>query len=105
LGAAGLNTGLDDFFQQYHSSNFAPNGDNRARFSNASMDSLTMAIRVCSDVPLRNKMYIAAQEILHEEVPEVYLFSSVQRYIVAKKLKYVLSTERPGFYEYLFQLK
>jgi peptide/nickel transport system substrate-binding protein len=105
LGAAGLNTGLDDFFQQYHSSNFAPNGDNRSRFSNASLDSLTMAIRVCPDAPLRNKMYNAAQEILHEEVPEVYLFSSVQRYIVAKKLKYVLSTERPGFYEYLFQLK
>lgn len=105
LGAQGINTGLQDFYQVYHSSNFAPNGDNRSRYSNAMLDSLIMAIRVCSDEPLRNKMYLSFQEIIHEDVPEVFLFSSVQRYIVAKKLKYVLTAERPGYYEYLFQLK
>lgn len=105
VSAAGLNTGLDDFYQQFHSSQFAPNGDNRSRFSNAKLDSLIMAIRVCQDEPVRSKMYAEAQEIMHEEVPEVFLFSTMQRFIVAKKLKYVLTPERPGYYEFLFQLK
>lgn len=104
-GAAALNTGLDDFYQQFHSKSFATKGDNRSRFSNASADSLMDAIRIETDVQKRKNLYLRFQSIVHEEVPEIFLLSSMQRYIVAKRIKPVLTPERPGYYDYLFQLR
>jgi hypothetical protein len=42
---------------------------------------------------------------LHDELPEVPLFAPLQRIIVAKKFDYVLSVNRPGYYEQMFQQK
>jgi peptide/nickel transport system substrate-binding protein len=105
VSAGSVNTGLDDIYQIMHSDNLAPNGDNRSRFSNAEVDKLIMDIRSSEDEQARNKMYLRLQEIIHEEVPELYLCAPNQRYIVAKKFDYVLSPERPGYFEYLFHLK
>jgi len=105
LSAGFVNTGLDDFYQILHSNSIPPNGGNRSRFSNAEADKLIVDIRGSEDEQARNKMYLRLQEIIHEEVPELYLFAPNQRYIVAKKFDYVLSPERPGYFEYLFRLK
>lgn len=105
FSAGNSNTGLDDFYQIMHSNSLAPSGGNCSRFSNAEADKLIMDIRVSENVQARNKMYLRLQEIIHEEVPELYLFAPNQRYIVAKKFDYVLSPERPGYFEYLFRLK
>jgi len=42
---------------------------------------------------------------LYEELPEVPLFAPLQRIIVAKKFDYVLSANRPGYYEQMFKIK
>ncbi|MEI6408882.1 MAG: ABC transporter substrate-binding protein [Bacteroidota bacterium] len=105
LSAGYVNTGLDDFYQILHTKSLPPNGDNRSRFSNAEVDKLLEDINASEDEQARNKMYLRLQEIIHEEVPELYLCATNQRYIVAKKFDYVLSPERPGYFEYLFHLK
>jgi len=97
--------GLDELNQAFHSSSLAPKGDNRSGYQNPRLDSVIVAIRTTQDAAARNKLYVEAQRILHEDVPEVFLFSSYQRATVAKKYNYVLTTVRPGYYEQLFQLK
>ncbi len=43
--------------------------------------------------------------MLHELAPEVFLFMPQQRYIVSKRFDYVISSNKPGFYERLFKLR
>ncbi len=97
--------GLDELYQAYHSASLAPKGDNRARYQNARLDSIIVAIRTTQDAAARSALYVEAQRILHEDLPEIYLFASYQRAIVAKKYNAVLTSVRPGYYENLFQLK
>jgi peptide/nickel transport system substrate-binding protein len=105
VGAAALSTGLDDFYQQFHSGSLAPQGDNRSRFAHAEADSLMSVIRITDDEKIRNRLYGRLQAIFHEELPEIFLFAGIQRYLVARNLDYVLTPERPGFYEQLFRFK
>ncbi len=97
--------GLDELYQSYHSASLAPNGDNRTGYQNPKMDSIIVAIRTTPDEAARNALYLEAQRILHEDVPEIYLFASYQRAVVAKKYNYVLTSVRPGYFEHLFRLK
>jgi peptide/nickel transport system substrate-binding protein len=101
----GFATGLTDLYQRYHSESLAPSGDNRSRFANARADSIIVAIRTTADEGRRNALYQEIQRILHEEVPEAYLYVPEQRIIVSKKFNYVLSYGRPGYFESMFRLK
>ncbi len=100
---AAIRPGLVELYQSYHSASLSPNGDNRTGFSQA--DSVIVAIRTTEDNAKRNALYIKAQEIIHDEVPEVYLFAQLQRIVVAKKFDYVISPNRPGYFEQMFKLK
>ncbi len=103
LYGAALHPGLVELYQSYHSASLAPKGDNRTGFSMA--DSVIVAIRTTEDEATRNALYVKAQEIIHEEVPEVYLYAPLQRIVVAKRFDYVISANRPGYYEQMFKLK
>ncbi|HNE29090.1 MAG TPA: ABC transporter substrate-binding protein, partial [Saprospiraceae bacterium] len=96
--------GLNDFYQNYHSKSLSPAGDNRGGFANPEFDRLTDEIRGTSDEAKRNELYIQAQQMLHDQVPEVFLYAPEQRYIGSKRFKCVFSSNRPGYYEPLFQL-
>ncbi|MEO6758316.1 MAG: ABC transporter substrate-binding protein, partial [Saprospiraceae bacterium] len=98
---ASTQTGLDELNQYYHSES----PDNRGRYRNARLDSIIEAIQVTQDVPTRNALYVEAQQIIHDDVPMVFLYSSIRRYIVSKKYNYVLTAVGPGFYEQMFQRK
>lgn len=100
---AALDPGLVELYQNFHSNNLAPKGDNRTGFSKA--DSVIVAIRTTENETARNALYIKAQEIINEEVPEVYLYAPLQRVVVAKKFDYVITANRPGYYEQMFRLK
>jgi peptide/nickel transport system substrate-binding protein len=102
LGSA-IFPGLVEFYQMYHSASLAPLGDNRSRYANPRADSLITAIRTTSDETVRNALYIKMQQLLYDEVPEIFFYSPSIRYIVNKKFNYVLSYNRPGYYDYLFQ--
>lgn len=95
--------GLVEFYQMYHSASLAPFGDNRSRFANPRADSLITAIRTTSDEQIRNALYLKMQQLLYDEVPEIYFYSPSMRYIVRKKFDYVLTYSRPGFYDFLFK--
>jgi len=96
--------GLNDFYQNYHSKSLSPAGDNRGGFADPEFDRITEEIRGTSDEAKRNELYIQAQQMLHDQVPEVFLYAPQQRYIGSKRFKCVFSSNRPGYYEPLFQL-
>lgn len=104
LGAA-LFPGLSELSQRYHSRYVAPAGDNRSRYINPKLDQLLDSIRGESNEAKRNLLYIEAQKILHEDLPEIFLFSPVQFIITSKKFDPVTTANRPGYYEHLFKLK
>ena len=103
LYAAALHPGLVELYQSFHSNSLAPKGDNRSGFTKA--DSVIVAIRTTKDEATRNALYVKAQEIIREEVPEAYLYAPLQRIVVAKKFDYVITANRPGYYEQMFKLK
>lgn len=102
LGVA-LDPGWVELYQSFHSASLVPNGDNRTGFTQA--DSVIVAIRTTEDEKVRGDLYRKAQVIIHEEVPEVYLYAALQRVVVANKFDYVLTANRPGYYEQMFKLK
>jgi peptide/nickel transport system substrate-binding protein len=103
--AAAQHPGLVELYQNYHSKSLSPAGDNRAGIANPALDQLIDQIRSTTDEAMRNTLYAKAQEIIHDEVPDVYLYAPQQRYIVSKRFEYVLSSNRPGYYEAFFKLK
>jgi peptide/nickel transport system substrate-binding protein len=104
LGAA-LSPGFVELHQRYHSSSIIPAGDNRSSFADPRADSLIMAIRTTPDDARRKQLYIEAQKLMHEQLPEVFVYTALQRFVVSKKFDYVLSANRPGYYEHLFRQK
>ncbi|MBL7780398.1 MAG: hypothetical protein JNM22_04205 [Saprospiraceae bacterium] len=104
LGAQ-LFPGHVELYSRFHSASLIPAGDNRSSFANPVADSLIAAIRTTPDEARRKELYLQVQQILHDELPEVPLFAPLQRIIVAKKFDYVLTANRPGYYEQMFKLK
>lgn len=97
--------GLVDMMQNYHSTSLAPAGDNRTRIANPHLDSVLTAVRTTQEESRRNELYAELQRIVLDEVPDVYLYVADQRIIVSNKFNYVLSANRPWFYEQMFKLK
>jgi peptide/nickel transport system substrate-binding protein len=104
LGAA-VYPGLVELYQNFHSKSLAPAGDNRSGIADPALDRLIEGIRSAENDQDRNKLYLEAQEIIHREVPEVYLYAPRQRYVVSKRFDYVISANRPGYYEPYFKPK
>lgn len=105
LLGAGLKPGLSELGQRYDSKNLAPSGDNRSRLVNPELDKIIEQISVEQDVNKRNALYVQAQEIIHNEVPEVFLYAAMQPIITSKKFDAVITANRPGYYEQLFRKK
>jgi peptide/nickel transport system substrate-binding protein len=95
--------GLSDLSQRYHSKYLTPAGDNRSHYVNPAFDKLCEAIVAEMDETKRNAMYVEAQKILHEDLPEIFIMAPTQPVITANKFKTVTSPNRPGYYEHLFQ--
>lgn len=105
LLAAGPPPTLFDFYQYYHSASLIPAGDNRSGVVDPELDAVIVQVRGTENEAARNKAYVRAQEIIHELAPEVFLLMPQQRYVVSKRFDYVISSNKPGFYERLFKLR
>jgi peptide/nickel transport system substrate-binding protein len=106
--ASGLHPGTADLHQQFHSENIIPKGDNRASFKNEALDQLIDQLQIEQDQNTRTELYFKAQEILHEELPEVFLYSTQSRFVFSNKYDYAPyspTAVRPGYLEQLFKLK
>ena len=102
--ATAWHPGTIDFHQVYHSSNILP-GDNRTGLANTELDQLIDKIRITESIDARKPMYVRVQEILHEEVPEVFLYAPVTRMISSKKVDVKMTALRPGYLENTIQQK
>jgi len=99
---ATLFPGLWEPYQSFHTKSIG--AGNRYAYSNPALDRLIEAIRTEPDDTRRNVAYIQAQHILYEDLPEIFLYSPKQRLVVNKRFQYVISPNRPGYYEQFFRL-
>lgn len=75
LSRAGWYSGIDpDDSTQLTCANVAPNGYNYSRYCSAEMDALQKTALENYDVATRKKAYYRIQELLHRDVPEIYLY-------------------------------
>jgi len=90
--ALGWSTGFeDDPYQIWHSSQAKEEkGSNFISFENEEADHLIEAAREEFDVTKRNALYHRFQEILYEEQPYTFLFSSYSLVVVSKKFNNVV---------------
>ncbi|MCS7035475.1 MAG: ABC transporter substrate-binding protein [Saprospiraceae bacterium] len=95
--------GLWDPYQSFHSKSIG--SGNRSAFANAELDRLIEALRAEADEKKRNDLYLRIQQLLHDELPEIFLYAPQQRFAVSRRFDYVLSANRPGYYEAYFKLK
>jgi peptide/nickel transport system substrate-binding protein len=103
LGAI-LSPGLSELSQRYHSKYLAPLGDNKSRYANPTLDALLDKIRSEEDEAKRNVMYLEAQRIIYDDLPEIFILAPKQPVITAKKFKAVVSPMKPGYFEQFFKL-
>ena len=99
---ATLFPGYVDLYQTHHSKSIGKG--NRTFYSNPRVDALIEAVRTEPDDNKRTIKYIQLQQELHEDVPEIILYAPRQRTIVSKRFNFVLSPNRPGYYEQFFRL-
>lgn len=102
LNGATLFPGLWEPYQSFHTKSIG--AGNRYAYSNPVLDRLIEDLRTQPDEKSRNIAYIKAQHILYEDLPEIFLYSPKQRLVVNKRFKYVISSNRPGYYEQFFRL-
>lgn len=89
----------DDPKQYWHTDSDTPGGSNMMGFGNAQSDALIDAIRTELDEAKRKDLYYRFQEILYEEQPVVFLYSTKDRMIFHKRFKNVkTSIKSPGLF-------
>ncbi len=92
-----------DPYQNFHSKSIG--SGNRSAFATADLDRLIEAVRTEPDEKKRTEYYLQIQKLLHDEQPEVFLYAPKQRIAVSRRFDYVLSANRPGYYEAYFKQK
>lgn len=98
--------GPDDLKQTFHSESATEGGSNFSNFSNAEADALMDSIQVEIDENNRNRMYMRVQEVLHEEVPMIFLYAPTDHIAINKKFENAYPTViRPGYWLPGFKLK
>jgi peptide/nickel transport system substrate-binding protein len=90
LGWSGTPEG--DPYQIFHSSQVGDGGDNYVHFINKELDGLIEQARVTMDADKRMPMWHRVHEILHEEQPYTFLFTSKSVTFVDKRFRNLLVT-------------
>lgn len=87
-----------DPYQLWHTES-AMGGTNFAGFGNAQTDSLITAYRLENNVKTRQTMLKELQQLIHEQVPVVFLCTGKERIVIKKAYtNEVVSDQRPGFW-------
>ena len=90
--------GLEDFSQLWHTES-ANGGSNFVWFGNAGTDRLIESINTTLDEKQRVALVHRFQEILYDEVPYIFLWSSENRIAISKAFDNTnISAVRPGFW-------
>ena len=76
-----------DPYAFWHSSQIGEEGPNIANYSNKDVDQLLEDARTITNLDARREKYFKFQEIISEEVPAIFLYSSVYTYLQSKDIK------------------
>ena len=88
LSRAGWYAGIDpDDSSQLTCANVAPAGYNYSRYCNPDMEAAQKSALDNYDQPARTKAYYRIQELLHRDVPEVYLYYERQMHPITDNFK------------------
>lgn len=97
---------LDDLKQLWHTSSNTPDGSNRTGFGNAVSDKIIDEIRTTFDEKKRNDLYKEIQEIIHDEMPCVFICVPSACLVIHKRFKNVeTSVLGPGYRVENFEIK
>ncbi len=97
---------LDDLKQLWHTSSDTPDGSNRTGFGNAASDKIIDEIRTTFDEKKRNELYKKIQEIIHDEMPCVFICVPSACLVIHKRFKNTeTSVLNPGYRVENFDLK
>ncbi|CAN5413512.1 hypothetical protein BH09BAC5_BH09BAC5_21590 [soil metagenome] len=99
LGAWQNSFATEDYKQIWHTSSYTNGGSNIVGFGNAASDALIDSIRVTLDPQKRIPMEKRLQQIVYDEQPYVFLFSSVRKIVVHKRFDNGdIYFEKPGLF-------
>jgi peptide/nickel transport system substrate-binding protein len=105
LGSWGGSELPEDYSQLWSTASWASNGSNYSGFGDTTSDSLIAAINTCTSDTLRLKLSHQLQQLIYEDQPYVFLYTSLRRNIIHKRWGNVaLFPERPGLYAPSFRL-
>jgi peptide/nickel transport system substrate-binding protein len=97
LGSWGQSSLPDDFTQIWHSASILSGGSNFSGFQNEMADALIDSIKAEMNDSRRAALSAQFQQLIYDEQPVIFLFSSVRRMAVHKRFeKIALYFDRPG---------
>ncbi|MCI5055294.1 MAG: ABC transporter substrate-binding protein, partial [Flavobacteriales bacterium] len=103
IGAWGSDSAPFDGEQLFHSSQIGDNKFNYTGFSNKLADQIMDSTKFCLDEGKRALLYKRLQEVLHEELPYIFLFNPTNKIILRKDFANVYTSSiNPGFRETAF---
>jgi peptide/nickel transport system substrate-binding protein len=89
----------DDPKQIFHTESYN-GGSNYVGFGDDKSDALIDSIRIELDEPKRNVLYKRLQQVLHDEVPYIFLFAPTERIAIHNRFSNAdASVMRPGYWE------
>jgi len=87
----------EDFTQLWHTTSWQNEGSNYPGFGNAASDALIDSIKVIINPEQRLPLVMRFQQIVYDEQPMIFLFSSLRRNVIHKRFGNVeMYFERPG---------
>lgn len=96
----------DDLKQIYHTTAANGEGSNYYNFSNPEADSLMETLQSELNEEKRSQKYMRLQEILHEEVPVIFLWAPTERIAISKRFDNAYpSVIRPGYWVNGFKIR
>jgi peptide/nickel transport system substrate-binding protein len=88
LALAGWYAGVDpDDASQFTCANVAPKGYNYSRYCSAQMDAVQNVALTHYDRPTRKKAYAQIQQLLHDDVPEIFFWYTRQMHPISENFK------------------
>lgn len=104
--AAVPDMGVYDPRQSWHSESSYPSGSNYYGFGSQKTDALIAEINATLEPEAQQKLFYEFQEILHDEVPVIFLYNTTDRIMQSKKFKKMPEMIRsPNVFEEYFELK
>ncbi|MFY7862250.1 MAG: ABC transporter substrate-binding protein [Chitinophagales bacterium] len=89
---------ISDPKQIWHTANAGIGGDNRCGWGSEVSDKLIDDLIVELDPQKRQEMYMNLQQMIHDDVPVIYLFAGKNRMAIKKKFDVQTIMINPGFY-------